>query len=516
MGTETEYGIASPSHPEISSIITSTHAVVSYAAMRTGARSRWDYEDEKPLADSRGFNLRRYHTVPVIESDTVGIANVMTTNGARYYVDHAHPEYSSPEVSNAWDAMIYDAAGDYVLRQSVEDLNQLWEQQISILKDQDPCPPLKIYKNNVDGKGASYGSHENYQYSRAIDFDKVVAALIPFFVTRQVIIGAGRVGIGEEGEIDGFQISQRADYFFQEISLETTLNRGIVNTRDEPHANAVKFRRLHTIIGDANMSQYANFLKLGMTKLVIDAIENDVDFSDLRLQDPVAELRNVSRNLTLDHELTLIDGRKLTALDILAEYRSRVTAEDDVDERVVDLWGELLGDLREDPLKTADRLDWTAKYALIKSYVDRGIDWSDAKLKLIDLQYTDIEPSKSLYHALVRKGRMKTLVSEDVIAAAVENPPKDSRAYFRGRVCAKFPDDVIAASWQTVVLKYSEGTAKFTTDAVDGYTKEQVGEIVEGAQSSDELVTRMHESGLKPMYYHTHHERSHVNKPHQH
>lgn len=516
MGTETEYGIAAPSHPDVSSIITSTHAVVSYAAMRTGARSRWDYEDEKPLADSRGFNLRRYHTVPVVESDTIGIANVMTTNGARYYVDHAHPEYSSPEVSNAWDAMIYDAAGDYVLRQSVEDLNQLWDEQISILKDHDPCPPLKIYKNNVDGKGASYGAHENYQYARSTDFDKIVAGLIPYFVTRQVIIGAGRVGIGEEGEQDGFQISQRADYFFQEISLETTLNRGIVNTRDEPHANAVKFRRLHTIIGDANMSQYANFLKLGMTKLVIDAIEEDVDFSDLKLADPVAELRGVSRSLDLSHELTLADGRKLTALDILAEYRSRVRPLDEVDEKVVELWDEVMADLREDPLKTTDRLDWTAKYALIKGYVDRGIDWGDAKLKLIDLQYSDIDPAKSLYHALVRKGRMKTLVSEEEIAQAAEQPPQDSRAYFRGRVCAKFPDDVIAASWQTVVLKHSAGTAKFSTNAVDGYTREQVGEIVEGANTPDELVERMHAAGLEPMYYHTHHEREHINKPHQH
>ncbi|AWB81902.1 proteasome accessory factor PafA2 [Corynebacterium yudongzhengii] len=516
MGTETEYGIATPTHPEVSSIITSTHAVVSYAAMRTGARSRWDYEDEKPLADSRGFDLRRYHTVPIVESDTVGIANVMTANGARYYVDHAHPEYSSPEVSNAWDAMIYDAAGDYVLRQSVEDLNQLWDEQISILKDHDPCPPLKIYKNNVDGKGASYGSHENYQYSRKTDFDAVVQGLLPYFVTRQVVIGAGRVGIGEEGEIDGFQVSQRADYFFQEVSLETTLNRGIVNTRDEPHANAVHFRRLHTIIGDANMSQYSNLLKLGMTKLVIDAIENGESFADLRLADPVAELRNVSRNLTLDHRLQLVDGRALTALEILGEYRSRLRAEDEVDEKVLKIFDEITADLAEDPLKTADRLDWTAKYALLKNYIDRGASWSDAKLKLIDLQYTDIDPAKSLYHALVRKGRMKTLVSDEEIERAVTMPPEDSRAYFRGRLAARFADNVITASWQTVILKYSEGTAKFSTPNVDEYTRKHVGDIVENAADADELVRAMHEAGLEPMYYHTHHEREHINKPHQH
>ncbi|GAB3943713.1 depupylase/deamidase Dop [Corynebacterium tapiri] len=516
MGTETEYGIATPSHPEVSSIITSTHAVVSYAALRTGARSRWDYEDEKPLADSRGFDLRRHHTVPIIEPDTVGIANVITPNGARYYVDHAHPEYSSPECSNAWDAMIYDAAGDYILRQSIADIGDLWEDQISVLRSHDPCPPLKIYKNNVDGKGASYGSHENYQYSRHTDFGTLTQALLPFFVTRQVIIGAGRMGVGEAGEVDAFQISQRADYFFQEVSLETTLNRGIVNTRDEPHANAVHFCRLHTIIGDANLSQYSTFLKLGMTKLVLDAIEAGVDFSDLRLKDSVAELKAVSHDTTLTHQLSLVDGRMLTALEILAEYRQRVRAKDQVDERVLTLWGEILDDLGRDPLSTADRLDWTAKYALLKRYVDKGASWSDAKLKLIDLQYSDIDPTKSLYHALVRSGRMKTLVSEETIAHAAANPPEDSRAYFRGRVCEKFGDDIIAASWQTVVLKYSSGTAKFHLDTVDEFDRAELGEILEGSTTADELVANLEKAGHAPMYYHTHHEREHINHPHPH
>lgn len=498
MGTETEYGISTPSQPEASPIVTSTHAVVSYAAMRTGARSRWDYEDERPLSDARGFDLRRYRTVPIVDSDAVGIANVMTTNGARYYVDHAHPEYSSPEVSNAWDAMIYDAAGDLVLRQSIADIQELADQGISLLKNHDPCPPLKIYKNNVDGKGASYGSHENYQYSRHTDFDAVVAGLIPFFVARQVIIGAGRLGIGEAGEEDGFQISQRADYFFQEISLETTLNRGIVNTRDEPHADAGEFRRLHTIVGDANMSQYANFLKLGMTKLVLDAIEAGVDFSDLRLKDPVAELKHISHDLTLTHETTLIDARSLTALDILAEYRARVSPEDEVDEKVLELWDEIAADLARDPLSTADRLDWTAKYALIKGYLDRGVPIGDAKLKLIDLQYTDIDPAKSLYHALVRKGRMKTLVSDDVIAAAVENPPKDSRAYFRGRITQKFPEHIKSASWQIIELEFDGVTVRYSTPQVDALTAAEVGEAVDSSENPADLVARLRSAGIHP------------------
>lgn len=516
MGTETEYGISTPSDPDLSSIIASTQAVVSYAAFNTGARSRWDYEEESPLNDSRGFNLRRYNTVPVVEPDAVGIANMMLSNGARFYVDHAHPEYASPEVSNAWDAMVYDAAGDVVLNTAAENIQELYQQGTSVLRGYDPAPPIKIYKNNVDGKGAAYGSHENYQYSRNTDFQTLVQALIPYFVTRQVVIGAGRVGIGPAGETDGFQISQRADYFVQEVSLETTLNRGIVNTRDEPHANAVHFRRLHTIIGDANMSQTSNLLKLGMTKLVIDAIENEVDFSDLRLVDSVADLKSVSHDLTLGHKLSLVDGRTLTALEVLAEYRSRVTAEDDTDQLVLDKWDEVVALLAEDPLQTSHLLDWTAKYALIKGYVDRGVDWSNAKLKLIDLQYTDIDPAKSLYHALLRKGRMTALVSEDEIMQAAEHPPKSSRAYFRGRVSEKFGEDVIAASWQTMVIKYASGTAKISTPDVDKYSHADVAEMIDQSETTAELLGKLEEAGQTPEYYHTHHEREHINKPHPH
>ncbi len=516
MGTETEYGIATPSDPEVSPILTSTHAVVAYAAMNTGARSRWDYEEESPLKDSRGFDLRRYRTVPVVEPDAVGIANVVTTNGARFYVDHAHPEYSSPECSNAYDAMVYDAAGDLVLLRAVENVQELHEQGVSVLKNQDPCPPLKFYKNNVDGKGASYGAHENYQYSRKTDFDLLTQALIPFFVTRQVVIGAGRVGLGMEGERDGFQISQRADYFLQEVSLETTLNRGIINTRDEPHANAVHFRRLHTIVGDANMSQTATFLKLGMTKLVLDAIEGDVDFSDLRLVEPVEELKRVSRDLSLAHRLKLVDGRELTALEVLAEYRARVTPVDDVDRRVLDTWDEVVGLLAEDPLKTSHLLDWTAKWSLIKSYLDRGVDISDAKLKLIDLQYTDIDPAKSLYHALVRKGRMRTLATDEEIAHAADTPPADSRAWFRGAISAKFGENVIAASWQTMILRYEGGSAKIAITAVDRFDREHVGHIIDAAADVEELITELDKAGIPAEHYTTHHNRARINKPHEH
>ena len=493
LGTETEYGITCPDNPQISPLVTSTHAVVAYAALRTQARTRWDYAEEAPLKDARGFNLQRYRSVPVVDANAVGVANVVTTNGARYYVDHGHPEYSSPECSNAFDAMVYDAAGDIVLNDAAACIRELWEQQVSVLAKHEPCPPLKFYKNNVDGKGRSYGSHENYLYSRHTNFEILTQALIPFFVTRQVIIGAGRVGIGQESETPGFQISQRADYFEQEVSLETTLNRGIVNTRDEPHAPEEDFRRLHVIVGDANMSQFSNFLKLGMTSLVLDAIESGMDFSHLRLKTPVEDIKAVSHDPTLQYELELLDGQRMSAISILREYRASCEGRSDVDKQVLQLWGEVLDDLERDPLSTADRLDWTAKWALIRRFEQRGA--TPAKLQAIDLQYADIDPKTSLYHALVRKGAMRTMVSAEEIARAAVHPPEDTRAYFRGRAGEKFAADLTASNWQSMLFTVDGQLYRVPLDLLGSHTKADVGELIENSATTRELLSGL---GLAP------------------
>ena len=482
IGAETEYGITTPSAPELSPIVSSTHAVVAYAALHTKARSRWDFAAEHPLRDSRGFDLKRYSTVPVVDPNAIGVANVILPNGARYYVDHAHPEYSAPECDNAWDAMVYDAAGNVVMQRAAEALGQLERQGASVLDGHGPCPPVRFYKNNVDGKGASYGSHENYLYSRETDFDAMAAALIPFFVTRQVVVGAGRVGIGPSGEEAGFQISQRADYFEQEISLETTLNRGIINTRDEPHADADRFGRLHVIIGDANQSQTSNLLKSGMTSLVLDAIESGVDFSDLQLA----------------------GGRELTALEVLAEYRRRVTATTEVDRRVLTAWDEAVALLADDPLSAAHLLDWVAKYRLVRAYMDRGVAADSPKLAAIDLQYAEVDPQKSLYYALVRKGQMRELVSESELAAAADTPPNSSRAFLRGRVLEKFGDAVAAASWDTIVLNVHinglDKQAVLRLKDVGMGTVAHVGQAVDEADDVRELLEALARAGITAEY----------------
>lgn len=455
-GTETEYGIACPSDYLKSPIVTSTHTVVAFSSTQpcaTGAR--WDFGAEHPLRDMRGYDLKRYQVIPVVDPNAMGLANVVLSNGGRFYVDHAHPEYSAPETTNAWDAMVYDVAGDVVLRTALHTLKDLGAEGISIVDNNEPCPELKIYKNNVDGQGASYGSHENYFYLRSTDFQELAQALIPFFVCRQVLVGAGRVGRGQRSEEAGFQISQRADYIEQEISLETTLNRGIINTRDEPHARAEDFGRLHVIIGDANMSQVSTLLKLGMTGLVLDAIEAGVDFSDLSLARAVEEVKAVSYDLELSHKLELKDGRELTAIEILREYYARVErfATTEPTRLVLKYWTMCM-DLLESqgPAGCAHLLDWCAKYRLVQSFVDRGLDIDDYKIKLIDLQYSDIDPDRGLYHALVRKERMVTLVDEDTVAEAAWNPPSDSRAYFRGLASRYLASHIAAINWESVVL----------------------------------------------------------------
>lgn len=486
IGTETEFGIIAPDDPTASPIDTSTQAVIAYAAF-SGAgvnrRTRWDYAQESPLRDVRGFDLRRYRTAPVIDPNALGNANVVTTSGARFYVDHAHPEYSSPETTDAWDAVIYDKAGELMMHEAAQAAGQV-EGQLR----------LQIHKNNVDGKGASYGAHENYLYPRSYDAEAVQAALIPHFVTRQVYTGAGRVGLGETGQTPGFQISQRADYIETTVSLETTLNRGIINTRDEPHSGS-DWARMHVIIGDANLSEFAIFLKTGTTALVLDAVGAGVDFSDLALYEPVASVREVSRDLECTRPVRLYGNREMTAVQIQQEIRQRVSealAGNLVghDKLVLDVWGEILDDLARDPMTTADRLDWTAKLSLLNAYRARGLEWTDPRLAMVGIQYHDIDPAKGLYNALVRKGRIRTLVPEEEIRAAVTAPPTTTRAWLRGEVARRFPDQLLAANWDSLILDVPFAGSSATRVLLPDPSRATAGEL------QDALATVTDAAGL--------------------
>jgi proteasome accessory factor A len=323
-------------------------------------------------------------------------------------------------------------------------------------------PGVNLYKNNTDGKGASYGTHENYLMRRETPFADIVRHLIPFFVARQVMSGAGRVGIGQDSTSSGFQIAQRSDFFEVEVGLETTLKRPIINTRDEPHAVADLYRRLHVIIGDANQCDVANLLKLGTTSLVLAMIEDRAISEELAVSKPVATLHAVSHDPTLKSLIELRDGRTMTAVQLLWVYhehadrylQSRYAGELDVDTaEVMQRWADILTRLERDPMECAREVDWVAKLKLLQGYRDRdGLEWSDHRLRAIDIQWSDVRPEKGLFHRMLSLGRIEQLVSDEEVKSAVVTPPEDTRAYFRGRCLEKYPSEIAAASWDSVIF----------------------------------------------------------------
>ena len=491
MGTEVEYGISVQGQPAANPMVASSQVVNAYASSTVKARrARWDFEEESPLRDARGFDMARQIADPSqLTDEDLGLANVILTNGARLYVDHAHPEYSSPEVTTPLDVVRWEKAGEQVMLDA------------SRMAAQVPgSAQILLYKNNTDNKGASYGAHENYLMRRSTPFAEIVRHLTPFFVSRQVVTGAGRVGIGQDGRDHGFQVSQRADYFEVEVGLETTLKRPIINTRDEPHADPAVYRRLHVILGDANLAEVSIYLKTGTTSLVLAMIEDGFIDRDLTVEGAVRTLRDVSHDPTLRHLVTLRDGRRLTAVQLQMEYLelARKYVEDrlgaDADDQTVDVlarWESVLTRLERDPMECATELDWVAKLKLLNQYRDRdSLDWDDAKLHLIDLQYADVRPDKGLYHRLAASGRIERLLDDAAIEAAMHDPPDDTRAYFRGRCLDKYADSVAAASWDSVIfdLPGRESLQRVPTiDPLRG-TRAHVGDLIDRSDTAQALV----------------------------
>jgi len=452
-GVETEYGIilrGAESNPiTVSSLLINAYVSRLAREAANGGKVGWDFEDESPGRDARGF-AREGAMAPEVETHLV---NAVLTNGARYYVDHAHPEYSSPECSDAMEAVLWDKAGERILARSIEAAAEVLPAGQEIV----------VYKNNSDRKGNSYGCHENYLLDRALPFGRLAAQITPHFVSRQIYAGAGKVGSEASGlgpDRVPFQITQRAEFFEEEVGLETTLKRPLVNTRDEPHSDSQKYRRLHVIVGDANLSEISTFLKVGVTALVLAMIEDDeLNGLDLSLAAPVHAHRAVSYDLTLAQPLELADGRRMTALEMqwelldrakkYAESRGLEAVGEEVGRTVLDRWEAVLHGLETDFMSLAGQLDWVAKYQLVSAYRDRhGLGWGDNKLAALDLQYHDVRPGRSLYE---RCG-IERLLSEDAVIDAITNPPTTTRAYFRGRCLQKWAGSIAAANWDSLVF----------------------------------------------------------------
>ncbi|MBM6698843.1 proteasome accessory factor PafA2 [Bifidobacterium pullorum subsp. saeculare] len=481
MGTETEYAVSSPGDPHAQPVRLSFE-VVKAAADPARAHIRWDYRQEDPVNDMRGTRLDRAAARPDMLTDApqLDIANVIAPNGGRIYVDHAHPEYSAPETLDPFDAVAYDHAGDLLMRQAAGRAATAAGR------------PVALHRNNVDGKGASWGTHENYTMARAVPFGHVAALMTAHFVTRQTWAGSGRVGLGERSESAGYQLSQRADYIHSRIGLQTTFDRPIVNTRDEPHAPADR-RRLHVIVGDANRMDVPQALKLGTTSMLLWLLEHadeaGVDLAGLlarlALADPVDAMHTVSHDLTLAAPLAVEDGASVTAWQTQVLLRAAVyqagAAIHGTDTRgeplwpdrptrnIMAMWGQALADVAavrhasDDERLTmagpASRLEWLLKWQLLERLRRKtGCGWDDARLRALDLRWAALDPAASVFDRVA--GHAERLTDAAALAHAAAEPPEDTRAWLRAKAVRRWPEAIVAASWTHLTVRVHPADAE--------------------------------------------------------
>jgi proteasome accessory factor A len=359
-------------------------------------------------------------------------SNVFLENGARLYLDvGSHPEYATPECDSVRDLVIHDKAGERIL----ESLVQSAEQR---LREEGIRGEVYLFKNNTDSAGNSYGCHENYLVEREGDFTKFTDVLIPFLVSRQIYAGAGKVLQTARGAM--FCIAQRAEHIWEGVSSATTRSRPIINTRDEPHADAERFRRLHVIVGDSNMSEYTTFLKCGATALVLRMLEEDgAPWRDLTLENPIRAIREISHDITCRRKVRLANGRELSAFEIQSEYLTRALrfakrrGLNPLEQQALDMWEHSMTAIETDPLKLQSEVDWVIKYHLLEQYrAKHDLPLAHPRVALVDLAYHDVTRSRSLYYMLERRGLVERIVNDDDITVAVDTPPQTTRARLRG------------------------------------------------------------------------------------
>ena len=458
-GIETEYGITVDGVEDLDVVRESIEIVRSYT--EHGASMKWDYNLEDPHQDARGFRaeelLQDTDEAAYYELDKARPlsfqeikSDLVLSNGARFYNDHAHPEYSTPECTTLAEIVAQDKAGERILAECARRRNAHLPENCE----------ARLYKNNTDFVGHSYGCHDNYLMRRDVPWDRLVRDVVPFLVTRQIVAGAGKMGVeGEDaaGQPGVYQLAQRSDFFAVLCSIDTMNRRPLVNTRDEPHADAEQWRRFHVIAGDANMCQWATALKMGTTALVLDVIEQG-KAPQIELADPIEAAKQISRDPSCAWIVELIDGRKISAIDLQRLYLS--AAQDCCDRSDADTawvlreWESVLDDLATDYWKCRDRLDWVAKKFLLQTFQEaEKLDWSDPWLQSIDLEYHNVSLENGLYYELVRTKQMRRLVEEDQIREAIFQPPATTRAFFRGRSVARFNRELESIQWDEIVFR---------------------------------------------------------------
>ena len=492
-GLETEYGITVDGMADLDVVRESIAIVRSYT--EHGALLKWDYTSEDPHQDARGFRA------PELRQDTDEAAyyeldkhrnlsfaeiksDLVLSNGARFYNDHAHPEYSTPECATLRDIVAQDKAGERVLEECMRRRN-------AHLPAGQTC---RLYKNNTDFQGHSYGCHDNYLMRREVPWTRVVQEIVSFLVTRQIFAGAGKLGVEGEDEAAQpgvFQLAQRSDFFEVLTSIDTMNRRPIVNTRDEPHADNQLYRRFHVIVGDTNMSEWATAMKIGTTALALELIEKD-HAPRIALADPIAATRSISRDERRHWALTRADGGKSGALAIQSEWLDAALRHCDRDEDsswVLAEWQQVLDDLARDYTLTRDRCDWAAKLFLLETFREaEKLDWSHPWLQALDLEYHDISRENGLYYELVRSKQMQRVVTEEAVRRAIFYPPDGTRAFFRGRAVAKFNEQITSLQWDAVTFHHdrNERTIDFPHPAFDPGL-DRWNALIRDARSVDEL-----------------------------
>jgi proteasome accessory factor A len=359
-------------------------------------------------------------------------SNVFLENGARLYLDvGSHPEYATPECDSIADLVVHDKAGERILEHLVNSAE-------ARLREEGIRGVVFLFKNNTDSAGNSYGCHENYLTSRRDDFGHYAEVLIPFLVSRQIYAGSGKVLQTARGAM--YCISQRAEHIWEGVSSATTRSRPIINTRDEPHADAERFRRLHVIVGDSNMSEYATFLKVGATSILLRMLEDPgVVLRDMTLENPIRAIREISHDTTLRRRVRLANGREASALDIQGEYFNRARRYQEthglspLEDQALMMWEHCLKGLESDPWSLDRECDWVIKHQLIEHYRKReGLPLTHPKLALIDLQYHDVSRDRGLFYKLQARGLVERTCRDEDIDLAVDQPPQTTRAKLRG------------------------------------------------------------------------------------
>lgn len=491
-GVETEFGIQSEADDRADVVAESIALVRS--ALNLGVSMRWDYGFEDPHADARGFRvsaLRQDVDEADYEDQDRGRplsfseikSDLVLPNGARFYNDHAHPEYCTPECSTPFELVAQDRGGELLVTACAARLKE------------DRGHGVRIYKNNTDFAGHSYGCHENYLIPRQLPWKSLSQGVQAFLVTRQVFLGAGKFGFEEEDRFlrGGFQISQRADFFTELESVDTMQRRPLVNTRDEPHANEARYRRFHVIIGDANMNPWATAMKTGCTALVLESLLCEACGALPRLVRPLEDLRRISADASLRSTSEVHGGRWLTAIAIQRHYWEHVSQTCDLEPAwkrwVLNEWREVLDDLEVDPERCRDRVDWVAKRALLQQFQDQeGLDVSDPWLRSLDLEYHRVDPEHGLFHGLERSGWFRRFDGVDPCQETLWTPPETTRAWVRGTLIGRFGTAIESAQWDHVTLKTSRGSLRVSLrDAFEQSELKRLRAAVDAAKVPEDL-----------------------------